>query len=915
MIDFHNNRIQFHQSNSPWIRSFSLESIKCLIVCRGPVRKEAMEIFDSIGIREYGILLSEKDSVVYPMALAPELRGFRFPNNIHRVPDYMGVGKEEKMERIEQIISIAKDNKYTHIFAGYGFMAEDAEFIEAIEKSGVVFMGPASYVANQAGSKDAAKKIARKLDVSVTPGVDNISSLALLTKAPDAKALEKLAKEKGIDFSFDSSVSPEVNAENLLELGYSKIVELVTIADLQAEAEKETKKIWEKYPKNRIRFKYIGGGGGKGQRVVSKIEEVKGAVQEILSESKVTAPGTNKNFLIELNIENTRHNEIQLIGNGEWCLALGGRDCSVQMHEQKLLELSLTQELLEKEIASCSTTHPKKAEVLKGDLKVLREMEEQSERFGEAVKLNSVSTFESIVEGTNHFFMEVNTRIQVEHRVTEMVYSLKFKNPENSNEFFVVDSLIEAMALLSLHGKRLQKPERILKFPSGAEVRINATNKAIQPHAGGVIVNWSKPLPEEIRDDQGISIRNPDMGLFVHYKVAGAYDSNIALLISHGENRKDNLIRLGNILRKTELRGYDLQTNLLVHYGLIHWILGKDAMFKPSTAFMISYLAGVGALEKIVKDVDLEIAWKKVISEASSSEAKKVLGRKSTLITRPIGKLLKDAHLVAGFIGFHLNHSWKISGSKIEWLRNPIYVLSDLYYYLNMEADPSLSPSEQIWDHDNEILQKALSFYRELSKRTGVAADSIELVANLNSGKTISGIDSGILPSVFQSHNGFQAGLELLKLLPAAGLGSGFYNLEVDEKLEALIPDEFRKAETRDAFIKFLAPPPKASSDEIVAPMGGMFYSKEAPDLPPMVKVGDHFKAGQPLFIVEVMKMFNKISAPFSGTVKEILLNDSDGKIISKGQTIFKIVPDEVIHMETEAEIAERKRKVTLSLV
>lgn len=908
MIDFQNNRIQFHQSSSPWIRSFSLESIKCLIVCRGPVRKEAMEIFDSIGIREYGILLSEKDSVVYPMALAPELRGFRFPNNIHRVPDYMGAGKEEKMERIEQIISIAKDNKYTHIFAGYGFMAEDSEFISAIEKSGVVFMGPASYVADQAGSKDAAKKIARKLEVSVTPGVDNISSLALLAKAPDAKSLEKIAKEKGIDFVFDPSLSLEVNAENLLELGYSKIIEFVSIADLQVEAEKECKKIWEKYSKNRIRFKYIGGGGGKGQRVVSKPEEVKGAVQEILSESKVTAPGTNKNFLIELNIENTRHNEIQLIGNGEWCLALGGRDCSVQMHEQKLLELSLTQELLEKEIAACATTHPKKAEVLKGDLKVLREMEEQSERFGAAVKLNSVSTFESIVEGTNHFFMEVNTRIQVEHRVTEMVYSLKFKNPENQNEFFIVDSLIEAMALLSLHGKRLQKPERIFRFPSGAEVRINATNKAIQPHAGGVIMNWSKPLADEIRDDQGISIRNPDMGLFVHYKVAGAYDSNIALLISHGENRKDNLIRLGNILRKTELRGYDLQTNLLVHYGLIHWILGKDAMFKPSTSFMISYLAGVGALEKIIKDVDLEIAWKKIISEASA-DLKKVLSRKLTLITRPIGELIKDAHLSAGFIGFHLNRSWKISGSKIEWLRNPIFMLADLYHYLNMEADPSLPPSEQIWDHDDEVLQKALSFYQELAKRTGSNPDSIELVASLNAGKSLNGIEAGLLSSVLASHNGYQSGLELLKLLPYAGLNSGFYKLEVDEKLEAVIPEEFRKTETRDSLIKFLAPPPKASSDEIVAPMGGMFYSKEAPDLPPMIKVGDHFKAGQPLFIVEVMKMFNKISAPFSGTVKEILLNDSDGKIISKGQTIFKIVPDEVIHIETEAEITERKRK------
>lgn len=842
------------------------------------------------------------------MALAPELRGFRFPNNIHRVPDYMGAGKEEKMERIEQIISIAKDNKYTHIFAGYGFMAEDSEFISAIEKSGVVFMGPASYVADQAGSKDAAKKIARKLEVSVTPGVDNISSLALLAKAPDAKSLEKIAKEKGIDFVFDPSLSLEINAENLLELGYSKIIEFVSIADLQVEAEKECKKIWEKYSKNRIRFKYIGGGGGKGQRVVSKPEEVKGAVQEILSESKVTAPGTNKNFLIELNIENTRHNEIQLIGNGEWCLALGGRDCSVQMHEQKLLELSLTQELLEKEIAACATTHPKKAEVLKGDLKVLREMEEQSERFGAAVKLNSVSTFESIVEGTNHFFMEVNTRIQVEHRVTEMVYSLKFKNPENQNEFFIVDSLIEAMALLSLHGKRLQKPERIFRFPSGAEVRINATNKAIQPHAGGVIMNWSKPLADEIRDDQGISIRNPDMGLFVHYKVAGAYDSNIALLISHGENRKDNLIRLGNILRKTELRGYDLQTNLLVHYGLIHWILGKDAMFKPSTSFMISYLAGVGALEKIIKDVDLEIAWKKIISEASA-DLKKVLSRKLTLITRPIGELIKDAHLSAGFIGFHLNRSWKISGSKIEWLRNPIFILADLYHYLNMEADPSLPPSEQIWDHDDEVLQKALSFYQELAKRTGSNPDSIELVASLNAGKSLNGIEAGLLSSVLASHNGYQSGLELLKLLPYAGLNSGFYKLEVDEKLEAVIPEEFRKTETRDSLIKFLAPPPKASSDEIVAPMGGMFYSKEAPDLPPMIKVGDHFKAGQPLFIVEVMKMFNKISAPFSGTVKEILLNDSDGKIISKGQTIFKIVPDEVIHIETEAEITERKRK------
>ncbi|PKA14708.1 biotin/lipoyl-containing protein [Leptospira haakeii] len=913
MIDYQNRRITFRESTSPWIHSFSLETIKCLIVCRGPVRKEAMEIFDQIGIREYGILLSEKDSVVYSMALAPELRDFRFPSNIHRVPDYMGAGAEEKAARIKQIIQIAKDNGYTHIFAGYGFMAEDSEFIEAIEESGITFMGPSSHVAHQAGSKDEAKKLARKLNVSVTPGVDTISATCLLKKAKDEKALVALAKEKGLNYTYDSSISIEENAEALLYAGYEKIVELVTIPELQAQAEIETAEIWKKYPSNRIRFKYVGGGGGKGQRVVSKPEEVKTAVQEILSESKVTAPGSNRNFLIELNIEKTRHNEIQLIGNGEWCLALGGRDCSVQMHEQKLLEISLTQELLQNEIAILEKTSPKKAEIMKADLQVLREMEEQSERFGQAVALNSVSTFELIVEGTNHFFMEMNTRIQVEHRVTEMVYSLKFTNPENKSEFFIVDSLIEAMALIALHGKRLPKPERIVRNISGAEVRINATNKAIQPHAGGVILNWSKPLPEEIRDDQGISVRNPDTGLFVHYKVAGAYDSNIALLITYGTSREDNLRKLGNILRKTELRGQDLQTNLLVHYGLIHWILGKDPLFKPSTAFMISYLAAVGALESLGKDIDLEVAWTKALSNAPA-EGKKVLSRKLTLITRPLGELLADAHVLAGFLGYHENVSWKIEKDQVVWARNPIHILSDLYYYLHMEGELHQSPSEQIWDHDQQVLQSALAFYKELEKLIGKKADSADW-DSVFAGKAPAGVDASVWANAISSHKGFQIGLDLLKIIPNLGNKSGFYKLGVDENLEPVIPEEFKKADTRDAFIKFLAPAPKASSDEIVSPMGGMFYSKEAPDLPPMVQEGEHFKAGQPLFIVEVMKMFNKITAPFSGTIKNVVLKDSDGKIIQKGQTIFKIVPDEIVKIETPEEIQDRKNKVTFSLL
>ena len=83
--------------------------------------------------------------------------------------------------------------------------------------------------------------------------------------------------------------------------------------------------------------------------------------------------------------------------------------------------------------------------------------------------------------------------------------------------------------------------------------------------------------------------------------------------------------------------------------------------------------------------------------------------------------------------------------------------------------------------------------------------------------------------------------------------------------------------------------------------MGGTFYAREAPHLPPLVEEGDHFEAGQPLFVIEVMKMFNKVLAPFSGTVTENLMADRDGTVVKKGQTIFAIEPDERVEPESES--------------
>ncbi len=162
------------KSSSEWVRSFSCEDLKPLIVCRGPIRKEAMDVYEEMGISHYGILLSEKDSIVYPNALAPELRQLTDSRRVHRVPDYSGASKEERVERIKQIIQIAKDNDYDSIFAGYGFMAEDEEFVSAIEKAGLKFIGPCA--ATQAKAvKRTRPNVPRCRSMSASPLVLTMS--------------------------------------------------------------------------------------------------------------------------------------------------------------------------------------------------------------------------------------------------------------------------------------------------------------------------------------------------------------------------------------------------------------------------------------------------------------------------------------------------------------------------------------------------------------------------------------------------------------------------------------------------------------------------------------------------------------------------------------------------------------------
>jgi acetyl/propionyl-CoA carboxylase alpha subunit len=902
------------QSESDWVRSFGCEDMTVLIVCRGPIRQEALDVFGEMGMSKVGILLSQKDSIVYPRALAPELRRLD-PCRVHAVSDYTGSSKEERTERISEIIRIAKDNGYDYIFAGYGFMAEDEEFVRSIEEAGLRFIGPCSYTVQAAGFKDEAKRTAERVDVSVTPGINDATARLLLRKHPNRKALTKLAKKHGLDVAelADDDLELEAVADAVLGASYDAHIDLYTVDELAEQIQMEVATILEEYEGSRIRLKAIGGGGGKGQRIVSAADQAPAMVREILGEVKALGVGDNKNILVELNIETTRHNEIQLLGNGEWTISLGGRDCSLQMHEQKLLEVSITQETLgaavERERAAGNETS---AAAIEQDLRILRRMEEEAERFGEAVKLDSASTFECIVDGPRHYFMEVNTRIQVEHRVSELCYALRFHDPANAEDFFDVYSLVEAMALLAKHKAELPRPERAQRDAAAVEARLNATDQSLSPHAGGEIMSWSDPIEGEVRDDQGICFKNPDTNLFMRYKLAGAYDSNIALLVTTGDDRRDSYEHLREVLRRTVLRGPDLQTNLQFHYGLVHWFLANGVDAKPTTRFVVPYLTLVGELLREANEIDPDYAYERLCRQylraasgdpAAAKATSEISVLKKTLLGRPLGRLLRQPHLLSAWLSSNKNN-FEVKDRRVTWLRNPLSVLMDTYHLLHMDAEVDLPAAHRIWEQDQVVLEEGAAFYAAVQRRLGDLSWP-EVDARLKAKKPAKGFQAAQWQQVREAHLGFQLGMELYGLLPLIGDKVGFFDLRLNDDLTITIPERLFDRDHQAKMKKVLVPPPVNKADEIVAVSGGMYYAQEAPGMPRFIEEGQHFEIGDPLYIVEVMKMFNKVYAPFAGTIDKILV-DTDGTIVSKGQPLFKVTPDETFVEEDAAELKAR---------
>jgi biotin carboxyl carrier protein len=331
----------------------------------------------------------------------------------------------------------------------------------------------------------------------------------------------------------------------------------------------------------------------------------------------------------------------------------------------------------------------------------------------------------------------------------------------------------------------------------------------------------------------------------------------------------------------------------------------------------VPYLTAVGEIKQHANNLDLASAYTKLGQAALTDvdgEARKALAetlqRKESLLLRPLSMLLDEPHMLSGWLSINRDCYTMIDG-KICWNENPLELLADTYHFLYMDYVQSDKPpaAAMIWDHDNVILQDALAFYDQLNNRVN-AEDWLELCTLLDSDDAPEGMDGDMWRQVRSAHKGFQAGADIVAILPSIAEATGFYDLTVNSDLTIHIPERLSDEGLQELMSKVLVPPPVAKSDEILSESGGMFYARETPEHDIYIQEGDHFNAGDPLFIVEVMKMFNKVYAPFSGTIKQVLV-DTDGTIISKGQAIFKITPDEIVIEESPEEIAARRLTVT----
>ncbi|HET7234609.1 MAG TPA: acetyl-CoA carboxylase biotin carboxylase subunit [Longimicrobium sp.] len=410
---------------------------KVLIANRGEIALRVIRACRELGIRTVAVY-SEADRESLHVRFADEDVCIGPP------------AARESYLNIPRIIAAAEITGADAIHPGYGFLAENAEFSEICERSGITFIGPTPQQIRLMGDKAAARRTMKEVGVPIVPGTDAIGD-------PD----EALAQARAIGFP--------------------------------------------------VLIKAAAGGGGKGMRVAVDADEFER--QYSMARNEAAAAFGDDTVYVEKYLARPRHIEFQILGDSHGrVLHLGERDCSIQRRHQKLLE----------EAPSPALTEELRAEM--GDAAV---------RGAKAIDYVGAGTIEMLLNDDNSFyFMEMNTRIQVEHPVTEMCTG-----------FDLVKEQIRAAA-----GLPLSMPDQPIHLRGHAiECRINAEDPSrnFAPSPGTVAAFHAPGGP-------GVRV---DTHVYAGYRVPPFYDSLLMKLIVHGATRDEAIARMKRALSETVIEG------------------------------------------------------------------------------------------------------------------------------------------------------------------------------------------------------------------------------------------------------------------------------------------------------------------------------------------------------------------------
>ncbi|MEL7255223.1 MAG: acetyl-CoA carboxylase biotin carboxylase subunit [Pseudomonadota bacterium] len=377
---------------------------------------------------------------------------------------------------IPAIIAACEVTGAQAIHPGYGFLSENASFVQIVEDHGLTFIGPTAEHIRIMGDKITAKETMIELGVPCVPGSDG--------GVPDLAAAKALGKE----------------------MGYPVIV------------------------------KATAGGGGRGMKVANSAADIETAFRTARSEAK--AAFGNDEVYIEKYLTTPRHIEIQVFGDGKGkAVHLGERDCSLQRRHQKVFEEAPGPAISEEERARIG--------------KVCADAVAR-------INYTGAGTIEFLYENGEFYFIEMNTRLQVEHPVTEAIFGVDL----------VREQIRVAAGLPMSFGQ-----EDLVINGHAIEVRINAEKLPEFAPRPGKITQFHAP--------GGLGVRM-DSALYDGYSIPPYYDSLIAKLIVHGADRPAALARLSRALNELIVDGIDTTVPLFhallaeedIHTGdyNIHWL-------------------------------------------------------------------------------------------------------------------------------------------------------------------------------------------------------------------------------------------------------------------------------------------------------------------------------------------------------